>query len=141
MVFSIPFRMLDAAAGAHHLDVACFGAAFITHGVLVGDRARADIGDDFHVPVAVWRKAGLWTDLVVIPDPELPVAHAGRVVILGEREMIMGAEPLIPECTEPFERSDIDHGFSPVFYFRKRNGAASLPRQWDVEQMTYAAPE
>ncbi len=35
--------------GAHHLDVAGRGAAFVAQRVLVGDGAGADIGDDLHV--------------------------------------------------------------------------------------------
>src|SRR3546814_9716495 len=49
LVLQVELAVGDAGAGAHHLDVACRGAARIAHGVAVADRAGADIGDDLHV--------------------------------------------------------------------------------------------
>ena len=58
----IVFGVADAGAGAHHLHVAGFGAAFVAQAVLVRDRALADIGDDLHVAMRMRRKAGLRRD-------------------------------------------------------------------------------
>src|SRR3546814_4252397 len=59
LVLQVELAVGDAGAGAHHLDVACRGAARIAHGVAVADRAGADIGDDLHVAVRMRRKARL----------------------------------------------------------------------------------
>ena len=71
----IVFGVTHAAAGAHHLHVARFGAALVAEAVLMGDRAFANIGDDFHVGVGMGGKAGVRRDLVVVPHPQ---ASRGR---------------------------------------------------------------
>ena len=86
--------MHDALARAHHLDVAGLGAAAIAQMVLVADRAAADIGDDLHVPVAVHGKAAAGLDRVVVPDPQRAEAHAVRVMVVGETEMVARLEPV-----------------------------------------------
>ena len=93
LVLQIIFGMLDAGAGAHHLDVAGRGAALVAHRILVGDRARADIGDNLHVAVRMRLKAGLRGDPVVVPDPDRAPAHPRRFVIIGEGEMVARVQP------------------------------------------------
>ena len=94
------FGVHDPAAGAHHLDVAGVGAALVPDRILVGDGAGADIGDDFHVAVRMRREAGLRSDAVVVPDADPAPAHAGRVVIIGEAEMVAGVEPAMVGMAE-----------------------------------------
>ncbi len=60
--------MADARAGAHRLHVAGLGATGVAQRILMGDRTRADIGDDLHVAVRMGREAGFRRDLVVVPD-------------------------------------------------------------------------
>ena len=87
--------MHHAGAGAHHLNIACLCAALIAHIVAMGNRSFADIGDDFHVLMAVHRKSGFGFDLVIIPYPDRAKAHAGGVPIFAEGKMMAGLQPLV----------------------------------------------
>ncbi len=60
----------------------------------------ADVGDDLHVGVRVRREAGLRRDLVVVPHPDRAPAHAVRVVVAGEREVVVGLEPAVVGAAE-----------------------------------------
>ena len=82
--------MHHARAGAHHLDIARGSAALIPHGILMGDRARADVGHDLHVPVRMRRKTALRADLVVVPDADPPPVHALGIVIAREGKVVAG---------------------------------------------------
>jgi hypothetical protein len=91
----------DAGAGAHDLDVSGFGAAFVAETVPVRHRARAHIGDDFHVGVRVRRKACIGRDLVVIPDAQR--APARTCGIASEGEVVLGLQPAAILACEPIE--------------------------------------
>ena len=56
-ILQIIFCMPDTAACAHDLDIASRRASFITQAVLVRDGASADICDDLHVGMWMWREA------------------------------------------------------------------------------------
>ena len=110
---AVVFGVLDAGACAHHLDVAGFGAAMVAEVVLVGDRALADVGDDLHVGVRVWREAGVGLDGVVVPHPQRPPAHARRVVVAGKGEVVLRVEPAVVGAAEAGEGAVFDHGRAP----------------------------
>ena len=101
--------MADTRAGAHHLYIACFRPALITEAVSVRNRASADIGDDFHIVVRVWRKACARADLVVVPDPERTMAHTVRVIVSGKGKMIARVQPVIVKTAERRKTPDVDH--------------------------------
>ena len=107
-------QVMSAGSGTHHLDVASFGASLIAEAVLMGDCTLADIGDDLHVGVRVWRKPGVRRDRIVIPYPERAPAHALGVVVLGKREMVLGVEPAMIGPAEAFNGSAFDHPASPI---------------------------
>src|SRR5690606_27342446 len=88
-------------------------AALVAHAVLVGDRALADIGDDFHVRMRMRRKAGARLDGVVVPHPQRAPVDARRIVVLGEGEMMPGVEPAVVGSTEACEGATLDHVGSP----------------------------
>ncbi len=48
--------MANTRAGAPYLDVAAGGVPLVAQAVLIGDRADADIGDDFRVGMGCGRK-------------------------------------------------------------------------------------
>src|SRR6185369_2518738 len=96
--------------GAHHLDVAGGGAALVAERILMGDRAGPDVGHDLHVAVRMRREATLRRDLVVVPDADPAPAHAARVVIIGEGEMVAGVQPAVVGMAETVEFADVDHG-------------------------------
>jgi hypothetical protein len=56
----------------------------------MGDRALADIGDDFHLLMRVGRKARVGSDLIVVPHAQAPVTHALGIVIAGKRKVLLG---------------------------------------------------
>src|SRR5205823_5710801 len=109
LVLEIIFGVRDSGPGAHHLDVARGRAAFVTHRILVGNRAGADIGHDFHVAVRVRWETALRGDRVVVPDADWAPAHALGVVIIGEGEMVAGVEPTVFGVAEAVEGADVDH--------------------------------
>src|SRR5690606_19949279 len=113
LVLEVVFGMLDAGAGRHDLHVAGFGAARVAQAVLVGDRPAAHVGDDLHVAVRVRREAGLRRDFVVVPNPKLAPVGAGRIVVVGEREVMLGVEPAVVSATEARIGTKFDHGPGP----------------------------
>ena len=101
--------MAYPGAGAHHLHVAGFGAPLIAEAVLMGDRPLPHISDDLHIGMRMWRKPRLRGDLIVVPDPQSTPAHTLRVEIIGEGEMVLGLQPVVPRSTQLFKRSAFDH--------------------------------
>ena len=87
----------DACPSAHRLDVARLGSPEASQGVLVSDRALADIADDFHVLVTVEIESRARSDLVVIPDDEDSKGAVGGVALRRDFEMVARLQP--PEVT------------------------------------------
>ena len=102
--------MRDSGPGAHDLDVAGARATLVAKRILVGDRARADIGHDLHVAVRMRRKAALGRDLVVVPNANRAPAHALGIVIIGEGKMMAGVQPAVVGVAEAVEFADFYHG-------------------------------
>src|SRR3954447_2221977 len=101
--------MNHASAGAHHLNISRGSATLISHGILMGDRARPNVGHDLHIAVRVRRETALGGDLVVVPNANPSPSHAVGVVIAREREMVAGVEPTVVGMAEAVEGADIDH--------------------------------
>jgi hypothetical protein len=59
----------------------------------MGDRTFPHIGDDLHVVVRVRGEALVRGDLVVVPDAQGTDAHALRIVIIREGEVVPGFQP------------------------------------------------
>jgi hypothetical protein len=59
----------------------------------MGDRAFANKGDDFHIAMRMGGETAFWRNLVIIPDTDIAPAHALRIMILCETEMMPGIEP------------------------------------------------
>jgi len=106
----IVFGMTHAGSGAHHLHVAGFGAPLVAETVLMGDRAFADIGDDFHVGMGMRGKAGVRRDLVVVPYPQRAVAHIAGVMVAAEREVMFCLQPAVIGAAEFCKRPEFNHG-------------------------------
>src|SRR5690606_34254980 len=113
-VLQVVLGVGDAAAGAHHLYVAGLGASVVAEVVAVADGALADIGDDFHVAVRMWRKAGAGGDLVVVPDAQAPPVDPLRIMVFGEGEVVTGIEPAVVGMAEAGKRAYFDHGGDSV---------------------------
>ncbi|MNR36640.1 hypothetical protein D3C85_1545860 [compost metagenome] len=101
--------MGDTGTGTHDLHIAGFSTALVAQAVLVGDSTLTYIGDDFHVAVRVRREATASGDQVVVPDPQVAPVHARRVVVFGEREVVMGVEPTMVGMAKALERAQLQH--------------------------------
>ena len=87
--------MGNTAACAHDLHIAGLGAAFMPHAVLVGDGARAYIGDDLHIVMRVGAEALLCSDAVIIDDAQRAELDAVRVPVAREAEVVAGIQPAV----------------------------------------------
>src|SRR4051812_14885769 len=101
--------MSDAAAGAHPLDFAGTDGATAAAGILVGNGAVQDVGDDFHVAMGMRRETGAALDPVFVDDPQGPEAFIGRVVIIAEGEGVAGLQPVYVGLAAVFGTPDGDH--------------------------------
>src|SRR3984885_1431288 len=99
----IVFGVTNARSGAHHLNVAGFGAALVAETVLMRDRAFPHIGDDFHVGVGMSGKAGVRRDLVIVPDAKRTEAHIAGIVVAAEWEGVFVTLPPVSESAQPGE--------------------------------------
>ena len=68
-------------ACAHALHIAWGNALDVAHVVLVGQVARQDITDDFHVLVTMGAKARTGRNAVFVDHAQVAPTHEGRVVI------------------------------------------------------------
>src|SRR5208282_240342 len=62
----IEFAVHDAGAGAHALHIAGTDHRAVAHAVLVLERALENIGDDFHIAVAVHAETTARLDTVLV---------------------------------------------------------------------------
>ena len=114
VLLEVVLGMLDAAPGAHHLDLAGLGATLVAEMVLVGDRAADHVGHDLHVAMGMRREPGLRLDAVVVPDAQRAPVDALGVAVLGEAEMEVGVQPAVVGLAEFREGPELDHDVSPL---------------------------
>jgi len=76
-------------------------------------------------------KAGLGSDLIVVPDAQAAPPHARGLVVAREREVMLGLEPTVVSATEVRKRSALDHGEAPF-------GIVSIP--WLTSKMALDRP-
>lgn len=74
----------DAGAGAHPLHFVWQDRLAIAHGIAVRKLAGDHIRNDLHVAVAVFRKALIRLNPVLVNDPQIAESHEPRVVIIAE---------------------------------------------------------
>src|SRR3954470_15334384 len=94
----------------------------------MGDRALADIGDDFHIGVRMGGKAGVRGDLVVVPHPQRAVAHIVGVIMAAEGEVMFGLQPAVVGAAEFCKRSEFDHESAPLNFGRWAPWRMDMPR-------------
>ncbi|MNT22915.1 hypothetical protein D3C72_1583170 [compost metagenome] len=87
--------MAHARARAHALHLARADLGLVAHGVLVLERAVEHDRDDLHVRVAVGAEALAGRDAVLVDHPQHREAHVGGIVVVGEREGVVGVEPAV----------------------------------------------
>ncbi len=91
----IELAVTDPPPRAHALERVGPDHAAVAEGVLVLEGAVEDVGDDFHVPVRVHGEPLPGADEVLVDDAQRPEAHVPRVVVVGEREAVLGVEPAV----------------------------------------------
>ena len=102
-------------AGRHALHLAAPDDAAVAQAVLVLQRAGQDVGDDFHVAMAVRAEARAGRDAILVDDAQDAPAHFGRIVIVGEGEAVFRPQPaVVGQMAALLGRSDDDHGESFV---------------------------
>lgn len=87
--------MHDAATSMHHLHISNLGYTMVAGGIPVGNCPLPDVGNDLHIVMRVGAKTHFGSDFVVIPDENPAKAHARRVMIARETEVVMGIQPFI----------------------------------------------
>ncbi len=90
--------MPHAGAGAHPLHIAgpddrCRGA--LTDAVLVRELAIENIGDDFHVAMAMCPKSRARRNPVFVDHAQGSEAHVIRIPIVGKRETVKRLQPAV----------------------------------------------
>jgi hypothetical protein len=123
--------MDDPGPGTHHLDVAGSRSALVAKAVLMGDRASADKGDNFHVVMRVGRKAALRRDGIIIPDPDRAPAHPGRFVIRRETEMVASIKPAVVRVAKTGKRPNFNH----LCYPHRRSVNAGTSSRWEMGEL------
>jgi hypothetical protein len=59
------------------------------------DSALADLGYNFHVIVGMRSEARTCSNFIVIPDANIPPAHACRIMVTGKTEVMVGIQPAV----------------------------------------------
>ena len=82
------FLMLNARACAHDLYVTGLGLAPVAEAAPVRDHTLPNVSDDFHVCMAVHRKARTGRDLTIIPDKQVADGLVCRIAAPEYGQMV-----------------------------------------------------
>jgi hypothetical protein len=91
----IELTVRHAAAGAHQLDFARSKDSPVAHAVFVLQCAFEHVAEDLHLPMRMHSETLARRDAILIDDTQRPKAHLRRVVIIGERERVIRAQPAV----------------------------------------------
>src|SRR5438067_8968201 len=89
----VGLAVADARSGAHLLHIIGTNDRACAHAVLMLKRAFEHVSDDLHVAVTVRGKAVPSLHAVFVDDAKGAKGHEARIVILIEREGVIGIEP------------------------------------------------
>src|SRR5436305_5369588 len=98
----IGLAMPDSRSGAHLLHIIGTNDRACAHAVLVLKRAFEHVSDDLHVAMTVRGKAVSSLHAVFVDDAQTAKGHEARIVILVEREGVIGVEPAEVEMAALF---------------------------------------
>ena len=85
--------MLDAGAGAHHLDIAFFNDGNIAHAVAVLQISFQGNADDLHVVVWMRAEAHPPVNGIVVQHPQCTEMHSLRIVVTSKAEGVETFQP------------------------------------------------
>jgi|SRR6185369_3826481 len=95
VLFTVP----DSGACRHPLHITGTNYRTIPHAVFVFEFAFENIGDDFHVSMAMLAKAPACSNEVFVNNTQTPKAQVAWIVVLIERESVIGVQPAMVEVT------------------------------------------
>jgi len=105
----IDFAMQHSRSCAHALHLAGANDGAGPHAVAMLELALEDISHDFHIAVAVRPEAASRLDPVLVDHPQRPEAHEFGVVIVREREGMIGIEPAVIEMASFLRLPNLNH--------------------------------
>src|SRR5690348_5106196 len=105
-------------AGAHALHVAGHNRRAVAHRVLVRQRTVEHVAHDLHVAVAVRAEAGARANAILVDHAQRAEAHVQRIVVIGKREAVEGAQPAVVGIASFFGAAQRLHscGFCGSFF-------------------------
>src|SRR6266851_6238544 len=89
----VGFAVPDARARAHSLRVSTPDDRAAAHAVAMRERARDDVGDDFHIAMAVRGKATSGRHHVFVDHTQRAKRHVRRIVIIAKGKSVISVEP------------------------------------------------
>src|SRR5712692_3648059 len=101
-----------ARAGGHALHVTRPNHRTVAHAVAMFQRARQNVGNDFHVAMRVRGKTLTGRDPVFVDDAQTAPVHVRRIVILIERESVIRIEPPMIKVAAIFGFANSDPSWS-----------------------------
>src|SRR5712691_4398613 len=93
----IDLAVQHARSRAHALHFAGADDGSRSHVVAMFELSFEDISDDFHIAVAMCSKAAARLDAVLVDHAQCTETHELRVVVIGEREGMIGIKPAVIE--------------------------------------------
>src|SRR3954469_21017394 len=107
--------MEDARAGTHSLHLAGPDRRAVPHAVLMRERTFQNVSDDLHVAVGVRTESIARRHVILVDHSEGPEAHMLRIVIIRERETVIGVQPAMIEVASFVGGSKCDHCLFSLF--------------------------
>ena len=107
----IGLAVTHTSAGAHALAIAGADEGAVAHAVFMGERALEDIRDDFHVSMRMGGEAAAGRYPVFVDDAQRTKTHPARVMVLVERECVVGFEPAVVATAALVSRTNFKHNF------------------------------
>ena len=96
--------------GAHALQVIGANDRTVAHGVAMLQLTGENVGENFHVAVAVLAEALARGDAVVVDDAQRAVFDPLRILVIGERERVVGLQPAVVEKPALVAAAHLKHG-------------------------------
>src|SRR5882762_7625473 len=105
--------MSNTRARAHSLRVSAPDDRAVAHAVAMLERARDNVGDDFHIAMAVRGKASSGRHQVFIDHTQRAKGHVRRIVVIDKRKSVIRVEPAKIKMAARFSFANLDHWFLP----------------------------
>ena len=115
MLRPVELAVHDAGTGADALEVVGVEGFDVAHAVLVREGAAQDVGENFHVLMAVRAESPAGADAVFVDDAQRAEAHVFRVIVGREGKGVGRVEPAVIGVAALVAVANRDHGESFVY--------------------------